>query len=349
MADLFNNNSLGATPRNRSRHGTSPQQQGEQAGIEAALGGPQVGRPDGQPVIPSYPANDTAGSLGTPSLNDLNNAQAGVTPPSLRSGGLVAPGSQNPALDAARGGINSNGTLTQPMGLGSYANNLEGFNMNRFGNPEGQGNNTWKYRVGSVLSQYAPNREGLGQAAEYLRGQGVDVQQSGGNGDVLSFGSGITDENGNLIGDIDVGRGFGAGGSGWAWQPMGGGQPGGQGQGGGDINSAFAFLQQNVAPNASKEQMEAAITQAFSSVPGFQGAYKESVNINGQWYDLVGGYGGANPSWQLMPKNEQGGGGMGFNPSLSGGNLATMNVPGLEGDPTYSQKFLEMLLGDLGI
>lgn len=340
MADLFNTTSLGATPRSRSRHGRTPQQEGEQAGIDAAL------NPVGQPQLPT-------GATTPPTLNDLNNAQAGVTPPSLRSGGLVAPGSANPALDTARSGspVTGSGTLAQPVALGGYANNLEGFNMSRFGNPEGQGNNTWKYKVGSVLSQYAPNAEGLGQAAEYLRSQGVDVQQGGSNGDLLNFGAGIVDENGNPIGGIDVGRGFGAAGSGWAWQPIsaGGGAISGQGQGGGDINSAFAFLQQNVAPNASKEQMESAITQAFSGVPGFQGAYKESVNINGQWYDLIGGYGGDNPTWQLMPKSDHGAGAMGFNPALGGGNLATAQVPGLQGDPTYSQKFLEMLLGDLGI
>jgi hypothetical protein len=330
MADLFNDVALstGARPRHSKR---TAQQEGEQQGITSALN----------------PTPPTAQELLNPS-----GQQAGITPPSLRSGGLdtrTETGGWNGSTPA----ITATGTLAQPVGLGQYSGNLEGFNMGRFGNPEGQGNNTWKYRVGSVLSQYAPNAEGLGQAAEFLRSQGVDVQQKGSNGDILGFGSGVVDENGNLIGDIDVGRGFGAAGSGWAWQPIsqGMGQVSGQGgQGGGDINSAFSFLQQNVAPNASKEQMEAAITQAFSGVPGFQGAYKESVNINGQWYDLVGGYGGNNPNWQLMPKTDHGGGG--FNPALGGGNLggnATMNVPGLQGDPTYAQKFLEMLLGDLGI
>jgi hypothetical protein len=328
MADLFNNSDLGgsgaiARPRTGKRN---PQQEGQQQGIQNAL----------NPEAPT-----------PPSLPDLNNASAGVTPPSLRTGGIVAQGSENPALPNVQ--VTGSGQLAQPIGLGGYANNLEGFNMDRFGNPEGQGNNTWKYRTGSVLSNYAPNREGLGQAAQFMQGQGVDVRQGGSNGDLLEFGQGVVDENGNPIGTIDVGRGFGAEGSGWAWQPGGAGPTGQGGQGGGDINSAFSFLQQNVAPNANKEQMEAAITQAFSGVPGFQGAYKESVNINGQWYDLVGGYGGANPSWQLMPKNDQGSGGMGFTPSLGGGQLATGQVPGLQGDPTYSQKFLEMLLGDLGL
>jgi hypothetical protein len=331
MADLFNNNDLGGYGA-RPRHGKrSPQQEGQQAGIQAAL---------------------DPGATQTPTLPDLNNASAGVTPPSLRNGGFVAQGAENPALPSVGGPVTGSGTLAQPISLGNYANNLEGFNMNRFNDPSQADNNTWKYRVGSVLSQYAPDSAGLGQAAEFLRGQGVDVQQKGSNGDILSFGSNVVDDQGNLIGDIDVGRGFGAGGSGWAWQPISQGMgqvSGAGGQGGGDINSAFAFLQQNIAPNASKEQMESAITQAFQGVPGFQGAYKESVNIGGQWYDLVGGYGGANPSWQLMPKTDHGGGG-GFSPALGGGGLSTLNVPGLQdGGPTYAQKVMEMLLADLGI
>jgi hypothetical protein len=328
MADLFNTTGLGARPRNGRR---TPQEAGEQLGIAEALGSP----------APPDPATTT------PTLDDLNNSSARVTPPSLRSGGVVAQGSDNPALDVVRG----TPSLTQPIGLGNYANNLEGFNMSRFGNPEGQGNNTWKYKVGSVLSQYAPNAEGLGQAAQFLQGQGVDVKQGGGNGDLLEFGAGVTDENGNPIGSIDVGRGFGAAGSGWAWQPLSQTGSGHMGAGGGqDINSAFSFLQQNIQPNANKDQMEQAITQAFQNVPGFQGAYKESVNINGQWYDLVGGYGGANPNWQLMAKNDSGSAGTGFSPSFGGGNLATGNVPGLQTDgPSYAQQVIQMLLGDLGM
>jgi hypothetical protein len=330
MADLFNNASLGARPRHASKR--NPQEEGEQQGIAEALA----------PQAPPTPSPVT--------LPELNNSQAGVTPPSLRSGGIVAQGADNPALGLVSPGTPS---LAQPIGLGNYANNLEGFNMSRFGNPEGQGNNTWKYKVGSVLSQYAPNRDGLAQATEFLRSQGVDVTQGGGNGDTLQFGAGITDENGNPIGNIDVGRGFGAAGSGWAWQPMSQTGSSHMGAGGGqDINSAFSFLQSNVAPNANKEQMEAAITQAFQNVPGFQGAYKESVNINGQWYDLVGGYGGQNPSWQLMAKNDHGGGGAtGFSPNFGGGGLSSGQVPGLqaEGGPSYSQRVIQMLLEDLGV
>jgi hypothetical protein len=349
MADLFNDNELGVAPRRQPKKPSqTPQIAGEQAGIDAAL---NIGAQPRTPTASAAPPAATA----PPSLNDLTSASGGVTPPSLRNGGVIDPSAvsnlTNQLQQQTNGtGISGSGTLTQPIGLGNYANNLEGFNMGRFGNPEGQGNNTWKYKVGSVLSNYAPNREGLGQAAQFLQGQGVDVQQGGGNGDLLTFGSGITDENGNPIGTIDVGRGFGADGSGWAWQPqsVGGGMAGGGG--GTDLNGAFNILQQMVPPNASKEQMEAAITQAFQGVPGFQGAYKESVNINGQWYDLVGGYGGASPSWQMMAKNDHATG-TGFTPSLGAANLASGQVPGLQtgGDPTYAQKFLEMLLGDLGM
>jgi hypothetical protein len=344
MADLFN--TAGARPRNGRR---SAQVEGEQQGIAEALAPPAPEAPTSTP----------------PTYNDLTSAQGRVTPPSLRNGGIVAQGSDNPALgivqppqygragEAGQGtGITPTGGLTTPIGLGNYANNLEGFNMGRFADPSGQGNNTWKYRVGSVLSNYAPTSDGLAQAAQFLQGQGVDVRQGGSNGDLLEFGAGITDENGNPIGSIDVGRGFGAAGSGWAWQPLSQTGSGHMGAGGGqDLNSAFSFLQQNIAPNANKEQMESAITQAFQNVPGFQGAYKESVNINGQWYDLVGGYGGANPNWQLMAKNDHGSGATGFSPSLGGGGLATGNVPGLQSGsgPSYAQQVIQMLLEDLGV
>jgi hypothetical protein len=344
MADLFG--TTGARPRNGRR---SAQIEGEQAGIAAALD-------TGTKVAPSGPLNEPVemnipGRGTTPTLDDLNNSQAGITPPSLRS--PLETRTETGGFNGPTPGLTNTGQMAQPIGLGNYANNLEGFNMNRFGNPEGQGNNTWKYRVGSVLSQYAPNAEGAAQAAEFLRGQGVDVQQQGSLGDILNFGAGVVDENGNPIGQIDVGRGFGAGGSGWAWQPMSQTGSSHMGAGGGqDINSAFSFLQQNIAPNANKEQMEQAITQAFQNVPGFQGAYKESVNINGQWYDLVGGYGGQNPNWQLMAKNDHGGGSAtGFSPMFNTSGLSSGNVPGLqtEGSPSYAQQVIQMLLEDLGV
>ncbi len=68
---------------------------------------------------------------------------------------------------------------------------------------------------------------------------------------------------------------------------------------------AYARLTGAVAPSASKEEMESAIASAFKDVPGYGGAYKESVMLDGVWYDLVGNYGAANASFHgLMPKTE---------------------------------------------
>ena len=83
----------------------------------------------------------------------------------------------------------------------------------------------------------------------------------------------------------------------------------------GDIQGAFANVQSRISPGASREEMEAAIRASFSGVPGFEDVYKESVKINGRWYDLVGNYGGANPTWQLMPKD-----GGGTPTMVTGGN-----------------------------
>jgi hypothetical protein len=110
--------------------------------------------------------------------------------------------------------------LSQPVGVGQY--NLEGYDYSRFGNPEGRGNNTWKYKIGSVMSNYDPNDPNQVQAmVADLQAKGVPVQFDG--KDKLTFGPEVTDENGNQIGTIDVIRGAGAAGAGWAWQPLGGG------------------------------------------------------------------------------------------------------------------------------
>jgi hypothetical protein len=66
---------------------------------------------------------------------------------------------------------------------------------------------------------------------------------------------------------------------------------------------AYDQLAGSLDPNASREDMEAAIEQAFGHLPGYGGAYKESVMLNGRWYDMVTGYGGAGASWGgLTPK-----------------------------------------------
>lgn len=91
------------------------------------------------------------------------------------------------------------------------------------------------------------------------------------------------------------------------WQPDsgGGGLAGGTAQ---NAQDAYAQLAGSISPNASREEMESAIAAAFGHLPGYGGAYKESVMLNGQWYDLVRGYGGPGAEFQgLTPKTDGGG------------------------------------------
>jgi hypothetical protein len=107
------------------------------------------------------------------------------------------------------------------------------------------------------------------------------------------------------------------------WQPESGG-----GITGGAENAQAAYDQfaGSISPNASKEEMESAIAAAFGHLPGYGGAYKESVMLNGQWYDLVRGYGGAGAEFQgLVPKDDHGGGTVG----ASAGGGATTGGPNL--------------------
>jgi hypothetical protein len=91
------------------------------------------------------------------------------------------------------------------------------------------------------------------------------------------------------------------------WQPDDGGG-GGVAGGAENAQAAYAQLAGSISPNASKEEMESAIEAAFGHLPGYGGAYKESVMLDGQWYDLVRGYGGAGAEFQgLTPKGESGG------------------------------------------
>jgi hypothetical protein len=110
-------------------------------------------------------------------------------------------------------------------------------------------------------------------------------------------------------GTIDWYRGAGAPGGALAWQAddagAGGGVTGGTAA---NAQDAYAQLSSSISPNASKEEMESAIEAAFGHLPGYGGAYKESVMLNGQWYDLVRGYGGAGAEFQgLTPKSDGGG------------------------------------------
>lgn len=82
------------------------------------------------------------------------------------------------------------------------------------------------------------------------------------------------------------------------------GAPGGRTQGGASTwDDAYADISGRISPYASREEMEAAIEDAFGGLPGYGGAYKESVKRNGQWFDMITGYGGANAAWSgLNPK-----------------------------------------------
>lgn len=112
------------------------------------------------------------------------------------------------------------------------------------------------------------------------------------------------------------------------WQPDGGG--GGIAGGAANEQDAYAQLVGSIGPNASREEMESAIAAAFGHLPGYGGAYKESVMLNGQWYDLVRGYGGAGAEFQgLVPKGESGGGSPSGGASNSGLNLASL-APGVQ-------------------
>jgi hypothetical protein len=72
-----------------------------------------------------------------------------------------------------------------------------------------------------------------------------------------------------------------------------------------DPQGAYARFTSMVDPNAPKEEMEAAITEAYGHVPGFEEAYKESVKIDGRWYDLVGAYGSPKASFHGMMLKEE--------------------------------------------
>lgn len=197
-----------------------------------------TGRASSAPPIPSYQANDTAGQANTlgPSMNPTGPL-AGRT----ETGGFNGPLSGSLTGSSSQAAVGSG--LSQPTGLGQY--NLEGYDYSRFGNPEGQGNNTWKYKIGSVMSNYDPNDpQQVNAMIADLQSKGVPLQWDG--KDKITFGPEVTDENGNQIGTIDIIRGAGAAGAGWAWQPTGGDMQGATGSAmgtGGDPYQTLSGLQ----------------------------------------------------------------------------------------------------------
>ena len=83
-------------------------------------------------------------------------------------------------------------------------------------------------------------------------------------------------------------------------------------QGGMTPEQAYEMASKSISPTASREEMERGLTEAYKNVPGFEQAYKESVKVNGQWYDLVNSYGADNATWGgYRPKGPDTGGGQG--------------------------------------
>jgi len=76
-------------------------------------------------------------------------------------------------------------------------------------------------------------------------------------------------------------------------------------------------MMRSLDPSLPQGEMEAALEAIFGGLPGYGGVYKESVMRNGDWIDLIGGYGGPNAAWQVLNKSAaaqgapQGGGGGG--------------------------------------
>jgi hypothetical protein len=131
------------------------------------------------------------------------------------------------------------------------------------------------------------------------------------------------------------------------WQPESGGGAGGGGTAG-DAQQAYANLSSRISPNASREEMEAAIEAEFGHLPGYGGAYKESVMLNGQWYDMVTGYGADGASWGgLTPKGDgpsAGAGNASASPSNTGLNLAPgVQLAGPLGQSDINQRIQEEL------
>lgn len=146
-----------------------------------------------------------------------------------------------------------------------------------------------KAALGEWFAQYvAPSIEAQGHKVNWIDGDRVSITGPQGTG------------------EIDWYRGAGAPGGALAWQPQDG-ASGPEGEAPGDFQAAYqAFTSSGIDPN--DPNMQSVLEKYFANVPGFEEAYKESVKINGEWYDLVAGYGGPNASFQLMKKTEDGGG-----------------------------------------
>jgi hypothetical protein len=103
-----------------------------------------------------------------------------------------------------------------------------------------------------------------------LQAKGVPVSFDG--KDKLTFGPEVTDENGNQIGTIDVIRGAGAAGAGWAWQPLGGApvDPLASAVGGGAADPVAMTLAQQMGIDTSNPLWKQILDQLIAEQSGEQ-------------------------------------------------------------------------------
>ena len=182
---------------------------------------------------------------------------------------------------------------------------FEGFNFSRAQDPSTSAKDAFAYAV-----HHAPPPPGEDKQAleiwfeQYIRpqmeafGHRIDWVQ----GDKMGF----TSAQGSFT--VDYLRGAGAPGWAVAWQADAAGAGGTAGTAASGAPADYeAFMQRLaalVSPDASREDMEAAIHRAArdTGVPYLE-VYKESIRLPGLgWVDLVAGYGGGNGCWQWLVK-----------------------------------------------
>jgi hypothetical protein len=187
--------------------------------------------------------------------------------------------------------------VSESVSTGAHRASLAGFDAAKIDNPSLPGAGTSKYRAARVFQDYPPQRESLPAIVARLQAQGIDARQT--DHDKIDFGDGY--------GPIDVIlNSRPGGGDAWVWLPVGHGSATGHH---GSVGAAstwedgFAKLQ-GLDPNMPREEMESTLEAIFGGLPGYGGVYKESVMRNGDWLDLVGGYGGPGARWQVLNKSE---------------------------------------------
>lgn len=194
------------------------------------------------------------------------------------------------------GGASTTTNTTESLSTGMHRSYLAGFDSAKIDNPSLPGADTSKYRAARVFQDYPPQRESLPAVIARLQAQGINARQA--DHDKIDFGDGF--------GPVDVIlNSRPGGGDAWVWQPVGHGSfsfAGGIGAAG-NWDEGYAMLHR-LDPNMPREQMESTLEAIFGKLPGYGGVYKEAVMRNGDWIDLVGGYGGPDAKWQVLNKSE---------------------------------------------